>query len=195
MNENDLRVVKSRANICSSFMALLKEKPLQAISVKDICDRAMCSRNTFYMHFPAKESVLESLNRQCADAILSGFSEEVDCLGQDGAEVIWRYTVNIIHAAGEARELLTFLIHYEKGSLFGQLTETLYRFFVDVGENFKTGNTSMEYGFYCKYIAAGLVNFLIFWMEHPEIEEKRAQEMLYHIHSKPVEATVQALDH
>lgn len=193
MNENDLRVVKSRANICKTFMALLKEKPMQEINVKEICDRAMISRNTFYMHFPYKESVLEYMNRQCADVILAGLSDKVDCIGENSADTIWNYTENIIRETSKGRELLTFLIQYDKSNLSSVLTDSIYEFFINAAKDFCAGKIPLDYKFNCKYISAGLVSFLIYWMEHPELGDKRAQEMLYSIHGKAVEAAASTL--
>lgn len=193
MNENDLRVVKSRANICNTFMELLKEKPLQEINVKEICDRAMISRNTFYMHFPYKESVLEYLNKQCADVVLSGLSDKVDCIGENSTDTIWNYTKNIIRETAKGRDLLTFLTQYDKNNLSATLTDSIYDFFITAAKTFTAGDISIDYEFACKYISAGLVNFLIYWMEHPEISDIKAQEMLYSIHGKAVEAAASAL--
>ena len=193
MNEKDLRVVKSRMNICKSFMELLREKPLQEINVKDICDRAMCSRNTFYLHFPYKESVLEYLNKQCADTILSGLSNKVDFFDEDGSQVIWKYTENIIQKTEDARELLTFLTQYDKSNLSSILSDRIYDYFIQAAAEFSSGKISEEYLFYCKYIAAGLVSFLISWIEHPEVDKTQAQKMLYAIHGKPIETAAHAL--
>lgn len=193
MNENDLRVIKSRTNICNTFMELLREKSLQEINVKEICDRAMISRNTFYSHFPYKESVLEYLNKQCTDVILAGLSDKVDCIGENSLDTIWNYTENIINETMKGRDLLTFLIQYDKNNLFATLTESVYDFFIAAAEDFSTNKIPLDYEFDCKYISAGLVNFLIYWMEHPEINNKNAQEMLYAIHGKAVAAAASVL--
>lgn len=193
MNEHDLRVIKSRANICRCFMELLREKSLQEINVKDICDRAMCSRNTFYSHFPYKESVLEYLNSQCAEAILSGLSDKVECIGDNSADVIWQYTENIIRKADETRELFLFLIQYDRSRLSMMLSDAIYDFFIRAASSYSEKEASVEYRFACKYIAAGLVSFLIYWMESPDIDQKKAQQMLYSVHTGPVEAAAECL--
>ena len=77
-NENDLRVIKTQSNIRAAFVSLMEEKPLAAISVKDICDRALCSRNTFYMHFPYKEAVLEQITQDCVNEVLKGTEKIVE---------------------------------------------------------------------------------------------------------------------
>ncbi|GAC1372692.1 MAG: hypothetical protein NVSMB44_40460 [Ktedonobacteraceae bacterium] len=43
----DLRVRRTHKLLWEALMALLSERALEAITVKDICDRAMVHRTTF----------------------------------------------------------------------------------------------------------------------------------------------------
>lgn len=51
MNENDLRVRKTRKAIDEAFMELLQKKPLDKITVRELCEKAMISKGTFYKHY------------------------------------------------------------------------------------------------------------------------------------------------
>lgn len=44
-----------------NLLALLKEKPIEKISVKELCDRAELNRTTFYLHYGKPEDVLEEI--------------------------------------------------------------------------------------------------------------------------------------
>lgn len=61
MNQNDLRVRKTRKNIENSFISLLKEKDFHKITVQDILDRALINRSTFYKHYMDKYQLAETL--------------------------------------------------------------------------------------------------------------------------------------
>lgn len=50
-NKTDLRVIKTQKALCSALMALLEEKRFDAVTVQELCDRAMVRRATFYKHF------------------------------------------------------------------------------------------------------------------------------------------------
>ena len=50
----DLRIKRTQSAIKSAFFELIEEKEFEHISVKDITDRAMISRNTFYLHYSDK---------------------------------------------------------------------------------------------------------------------------------------------
>lgn len=77
----DRRVLKSRQAIRQAFVALMKEKDFDHITVQDITDRANVSRKTFYLHFLDKYDLLD---RVIEDAI-----REMDEFGQCVCELDW----------------------------------------------------------------------------------------------------------
>lgn len=66
----DLRIKRTQKAIKSAFFELLDEKTFEHISVKDITDRALISRNTFYLHYADK---YELLNKVCDELIIKLF--------------------------------------------------------------------------------------------------------------------------
>lgn len=51
MNENDLRVIKTKQALHQALLALLKTTTLESISVSSLCREAGVNRGTFYLHF------------------------------------------------------------------------------------------------------------------------------------------------
>jgi hypothetical protein len=47
----DLRIQKTLRNIREAFFELAKEKPVDDIMVKELCDRALINKATFYAHY------------------------------------------------------------------------------------------------------------------------------------------------
>lgn len=47
----DLRVKKTEEGIRSSFLKLRAQKPIEKISVKELCETAVISKATFYLHY------------------------------------------------------------------------------------------------------------------------------------------------
>ena len=52
MKEQDNRVRVTKILIRHAFLQLLKEKPLQSITVRELCQNAGINRGTFYTHYP-----------------------------------------------------------------------------------------------------------------------------------------------
>jgi len=58
INQNDLRVIKTKRGLREAFLRLLLEKGYDAISIQDIATKAEAARVTFYRHYANKEELL-----------------------------------------------------------------------------------------------------------------------------------------
>ena len=195
-NENDLRVIKTQSNIRAAFVSLMEEKPLAAISVKDICDRALCSRNTFYMHFPYKEAVLEQITQDCVNEVLKGTEKIVDSVHLLKEEDVKQYSRNLIEAAASERERILFLLRHDSGNTFaGMLSDAIYTSFSIGSEEFasKAAAEEPEYRLYLSYLVGGIVNFILHWLQRPEISKEEACRILHTIHSGPIKTSLRFL--
>jgi AcrR family transcriptional regulator len=56
----DRRVARTRQQLREAVVALALERGWEAVTVKDVCDRANVGRSTLYLHFADKEDVLFS---------------------------------------------------------------------------------------------------------------------------------------
>ena len=56
----DLRVKKTRMTLQKAFMELMAERDFQSITVRDITERAMVNRATFYDHFVDKYALMDA---------------------------------------------------------------------------------------------------------------------------------------
>lgn len=77
--KEDLRTIRTKTFLSRTLLKLMEEKPLEKISVTDICDNALVHRTTFYKHFEDKyhllsytfESVKEDLFKNLSNCIAS----------------------------------------------------------------------------------------------------------------------------
>lgn len=54
----DIRITKTRMALSITLMELLEKKSFKKITVNDICQNAMVSRSTFYIHFEDKYQLM-----------------------------------------------------------------------------------------------------------------------------------------
>ena len=73
---NDHRTRVTRMLIRRAFMSLLAQKPIQSISVKELCERAGINRSTFYAHY----TDLHDLLQQIEDEMFAEFEKALDTL-------------------------------------------------------------------------------------------------------------------
>lgn len=64
VNQEDPRVLRTRQLIGEAFRDLLQKKGFDAITIKDIAQRATINRATFYAHYEDKYALLEEITEQ-----------------------------------------------------------------------------------------------------------------------------------
>ena len=47
----DLRITKTKTAIINAFLSLRSKKPLEKITIKELCEQAMINKSTFYSHY------------------------------------------------------------------------------------------------------------------------------------------------
>jgi AcrR family transcriptional regulator len=65
----DLRVEKTLRNIRETFVEIAQEKPADTITVKELCERALINKTTFYSHYKNITQLLIELEDDYIDAI------------------------------------------------------------------------------------------------------------------------------
>lgn len=58
-NKQDLRIIKTRKAITDAMSKLLETQNFKHITVSDLCEEALVSRATFYVHFEDKYALLQ----------------------------------------------------------------------------------------------------------------------------------------
>ncbi len=83
--KSDPRVRYTQSVIENAFISLLKTKPLEKITVKEICEMAMINRSTFYKHYQDCYDLAERLKQRA----LRDFTEMLQGMKEGkAAEVI-----------------------------------------------------------------------------------------------------------
>lgn len=71
----DIRCKKTQKSIIDSFLALRSKKPLEKITVKELCEKAMISKSTFYLHYMDIYELSEKLEDEVVGKALSNLSD------------------------------------------------------------------------------------------------------------------------
>ena len=70
----DLRVIKTIEGIKSAFEALICEKDYEKITVKELCERAMINKKTFYHYYETLDFLLAEMQAELS----AGFLERIN---------------------------------------------------------------------------------------------------------------------
>lgn len=77
--KTDLRVLKTRNAIKSTFKEMVMEMDASEIQIKELTERAMIHRKTFYLHYTCIEALYEDILSELAEP----YFKEIDKLPED----------------------------------------------------------------------------------------------------------------
>ena len=71
----DLRQQRTKRSIVNAFLVLRSEKPLEKITIRELSEKAVIHKATFYLHYHDIYELSESLEWEVIDDILHGLSD------------------------------------------------------------------------------------------------------------------------
>ena len=109
--KEDLRVRKTMTAIKSAFEGLICEKNYEQITVKELCDRAMINKKTFYHYYPTLDDLLAELQMELS----AGYLERVkDYRLPEDLALVNREFFRFSAEQGTAYEKITCSVAYAK---------------------------------------------------------------------------------
>lgn len=185
--KTDLRIIKTQANLKQSLIKLLQKKKISEISVKEICDDAQCSRNTFYMHYPYKEALYEELIDDCIARIQKVFTAPLKMKNESSHQYISRVVHDILSVMYEEREMLTTFIARDTTNTFCcRLTDVVCDTLIKASTRMsETSAHTDTYRLIAKYCSGGIVNFILCCFQDVNIDLEEAEKILVTLHSGP----------
>ncbi len=83
----DIRVKKTKRAIQNAFIELLREKPIEKITVKEIAERAEINKTTFYAHYETLDALMNQMEQQTVQMVLEQMNGAQQLLEQPEAFV------------------------------------------------------------------------------------------------------------
>ncbi len=104
MAKTDARVRYTKRVLKESFLKLLKDKPVNKITVKEVCDLAELNRATFYAHYSDCFALLESIEQELIDA----FGRSLDFINTVDVSMLVEAIYLMVEQHEEACRVLIF---------------------------------------------------------------------------------------
>jgi AcrR family transcriptional regulator len=181
----DLRVRRTRRLLSDALVALLAEHSFESITVRQICERAMVHRATFYTHFADKYELLRSvLNDVQTDLTQIQTSKDWDAesghflLGFMDYVVAHRSLFTLLLVEKDADSLTALMRHQ-----FAAMTEAQVKAFQASGVHYSVPAPVMA-----QFFAGAILGVIAWWLENDQpISPERLTEYLDHLLSKQYE--------
>lgn len=109
----DRRVLRTKRMLKENLLLLLKDQPIQKISVSRLCEASDINRSTFYTYYSSTMDLLESIE----DEILDTLEEDLKQFNKENS--ISQLMSSIIDYIGDHKELIRLLFssHGDPGFL------------------------------------------------------------------------------
>ncbi|MBU3217240.1 TetR family transcriptional regulator (plasmid) [Clostridium estertheticum] len=186
MNQNDLRVIKTRKNIETSFIFLLSQKDFYKITVQDILDTALINRSTFYKHYADKYQLAKTLCNEVFDLLKIGVKDRFCCTTAEDTLMVIKPLYQILSIKRE-RILVLFKINTDTIHLYDDMSDFLKRSFYE--QHGIQNQQSHDILDYLSVLYASLVMTAIKWclqnngykqlVNHPQLFLKLAEVFEY----------------
>jgi AcrR family transcriptional regulator len=153
----DRRVRRTHKQLRNALVGLVLERGWDAVSVKDVCERADIGRSTFYVHFADKEELL-----------VSGFDDlhrELEVARRGGQHPFAFASGLVEHARANNRMFRALL-----GTRSSQVVQRRFRevlTHVIEAELAASGVDERARRWVARYICGGFVEMLLVWLERP----------------------------
>lgn len=174
-HNNDKRVIRTKALLIRSLSALMKQKNIKDITVKELCEYADINRGTFYLHYKDIYDMLDSIEQELSDKFLQIFQKYNSETNEDFPYPLF---LEIFKLVDDNAELFRVLIGPNGDISFIMKIFKLYNIHCLQSEfNKLSPQFSMDQVYYSNFILYGCVGLIEQWLSRDtkESPEKMAE--------------------
>ena len=108
----DLRVAKTKKAIINSFLSIRAKKPLEKITVRELCQMAMINKSTFYSHYGDIYELSDSLENEVVMSVIDSMDHPEYIV-----ENSWEFTRELLFGYLSQDHLIQILFSDNRSSL------------------------------------------------------------------------------
>jgi len=166
MNENeDLRIIRTRKLLSNAMLELLEKESIDEISIKEICDKAMVHRTTFYKHFNDKYDlfnyVFVEMNNELSEKARNNIEIE-------SSKQMYSVMVQTIFdfLSEKGNQLKNIMIHNDNSILKTMFCQSLEKSIERFANEYQSVNNVPSRIISTFYIGA-IISLAVFWIHNP----------------------------
>ena len=168
--KNDLRVRMTKKRLRRAFAQMMSEKPLQSISVAELCARAEINSSTFYAHY----ADIFDLQKKLEDEIYQEFQEtltQVDLPSNFSADKVPLFMITMFDFLKRNADMCGVFLgpHSERQFVINLLNNAKETTMVQYAQIYKKASPHQLELFYT-FIAYGCIGLLEYWMKNGFVE-------------------------
>lgn len=146
---------KSKEFIAKTLVELLHQKPLDLISIKELCFHAKVGRTAFYNHFKSKEDVLKYIYRKAHRQHFEDKFKDFNYLCSD------RFIQDMIHFFDKNSDLLLVLF---KWNLIGFIAKYNTEMSLNYVKEYDDQIIKQNSAYFISYTCSSIFNTCVMWL-------------------------------
>lgn len=154
----DRRVRYTKMVLKDSLSELLEEKPIEKITVKEVCDKADINRGTFYSHYSDQYDLYDSVVNEIVDGV---FEHMGDFMAKDTDDIIKAIT-NVFLFLKENNTLVKTLINRGVRYSVEKRIYTIFENIYNNNPNKRLDSDLVSCGY--QYMSAGAIALIRNWL-------------------------------
>ena len=170
----DRRVLKTKAQLRTALTGLLEKKPLQEITVEELCEACDINRGTFYLHYPDVRALLDEIVDDLMtqfEAMLGSFRPN-EMLLRSGVQAEYQ----VADAAGPLRGIFHFVAQNadicrvllcgpQETAFVSKVNQLVRERVLDEWADLMGKESRLGYGYVFSFFVAGCIGLLKQWLE------------------------------
>lgn len=174
--QEDRRIRKTKKAIKDTLIELLKQNPINKISVTELTQKADISRKTFYLHY---SSVFDAKNDIDND-IIGILHSILDTLPKELRENDIMSFFNLVNEKAQChKELITYFLNDSKSSALYSCVKSTLKDAIIVRLSNNENNIHNEY--IVEFVVSGILNSFMEWNSNENLPAEDFSLLLTHI--------------
>lgn len=164
--KSDYRVQLTRRMFRQALTDLLREKPLQKITVKELCQLAGVNRGTFYAHYQDLYDLMEQLEREMMEELTLALARFEEQTPHTGREIPLSTYLALFQFFDKNADMCTVLLGEHSDKRFvSQLVALGREKFLEVYSRLYPQAERQKLEVYYSFAASGCIGLLEEWIE------------------------------
>lgn len=173
----DRRIQSTRNRLGNALIALIEEKPIDEVTVREVLDRAGVGHSTFYVHYSDKDDLFLSVLEEGLEMWTTTLSRQ-----QEKSNRVAPVAEFFGHVAS-AKRLYRALVNSGRIEAFFELAQGYFARGIEqrIKESTDLRNPHQHELTACSHaIAGGLLSLLRWWLDRGAKESPRAMDEIFH---------------
>lgn len=166
MNNQDLRVQRTKKALITTFSDLLETKSFENITIQDVCEKANVRRSTFYRHFNDKYDLLNHIVGTLIEYFRTLHLPEID--PKDPRQFFNKFMKDILFFISDNKTMVKSVISI---NIYSEVYQILYNQIYAVVKrqiefDKQIGQFYIDEFIYGEFLTGGILSVILNWIQY-----------------------------